>query len=268
MLNDFPEVVEAFFPKGPPFARYQISRTGKLVNVDSGRIAIIQSVPDKSATFNYTRTNEQRKNVVGKIRVKDLMVYSFFRGFYSPNSELINVLHHDRKPANLAIHNLVPIFTLQQLQSYFIYRLEMIEGEKFRVAVSKYPDEYTLDNYLVGIRGTTFALHKKVFMKSSSSRYAMYFIYPTFKEANNGGNTRYIQGHILVAATFVGPIPPGYHVHHIDGHPRNNDAPNLQILSARDHMRLHTDNFRKEQDNKELTSTCSICLVEVMSTPL
>ncbi|KAF1796781.1 hypothetical protein V8B55DRAFT_1600863 [Mucor lusitanicus] len=59
--------------------------------------------------------------------------------------------------------------SLHQLQSYFINRLEMIEGEKFRVAVSKYPGKYTLDKYLVGDGGTLFALNRKLFMKPGSS---------------------------------------------------------------------------------------------------
>ena len=36
-----------------------------------------------------------------------------------------------------------------------------------------------------------------------------------------------------------GPIPPDYHVHHIDGNPLNNDISNLACLSAADHVAQH-----------------------------
>lgn len=36
-----------------------------------------------------------------------------------------------------------------------------------------------------------------------------------------------------------GPIPKGFHIHHIDGNGLNNELSNLQCLSAGDHSRLH-----------------------------
>ncbi|KAL9549079.1 hypothetical protein MBANPS3_005369 [Mucor bainieri] len=89
-----------------------------------------------------------------------------------------------------------------------------------------------------------------------------FYTYPTFKKKEHGADTRYIQGHILVAPTFVGSIPSGYDVHHIDGHPKNNTASNLRILSREDHMKLHKNNFHKVQDNKEMLTTCSVCLAK------
>lgn len=43
--------------------------------------------------------------------------------------------------------------------------------------------------------------------------------------------------HRLVAETFIGNIPTGYHVHHKDGNKQNNDVDNLEILSIKDHAR-------------------------------
>lgn len=37
----------------------------------------------------------------------------------------------------------------------------------------------------------------------------------------------------------VGPIPDGWHVHHIDGDTENNDPANLEAISASDHARHH-----------------------------
>ena len=36
-----------------------------------------------------------------------------------------------------------------------------------------------------------------------------------------------------------GPIPPGYHVHHIDGDPSNDDISNLAAVSPAEHSREH-----------------------------
>lgn len=53
--------------------------------------------------------------------------------------------------------------------------------------------------------------------------------------------------HRLVAETFIGDIPTGYHVHHKDGNKQNNDVDNLEILSIKDHARetheMHPHNY-------------------------
>ena len=36
-----------------------------------------------------------------------------------------------------------------------------------------------------------------------------------------------------------GPIPKGYHIHHIDGNHENNDASNLEALPAKEHYDKH-----------------------------
>ena len=36
-----------------------------------------------------------------------------------------------------------------------------------------------------------------------------------------------------------GPIPPGYHIHHKNGDPRDNRLSNLECLSAHDHIAGH-----------------------------
>lgn len=49
-----------------------------------------------------------------------------------------------------------------------------------------------------------------------------------------------------------GPIPEGYHVHHIDGDTGNNDIGNLECLSAGEHMRLH---FEENPERREQART-------------
>lgn len=54
----------------------------------------------------------------------------------------------------------------------------------------------------------------------------------------------YFQGkpgllHRIVYAREVGPIPDGWHVHHLDHDRGNNDPTNLQALTASEHALLH-----------------------------
>ena len=43
-----------------------------------------------------------------------------------------------------------------------------------------------------------------------------------------------------------GPIPEGYHVHHVDGDYSNNTIDNLALLLAHDHESLHNENVSEE----------------------
>ena len=45
--------------------------------------------------------------------------------------------------------------------------------------------------------------------------------------------------HQALWADENGPIPPGFHIHHVDGDATNNDPENLEALPAAEHMALH-----------------------------
>ena len=53
--------------------------------------------------------------------------------------------------------------------------------------------------------------------------------------------------HRYVWEKEVGPIPKGFHVHHINGNKSDNRIENLSIMTATGHERLHN----QEQDRKE-----------------
>src|SRR5258708_4095523 len=42
-----------------------------------------------------------------------------------------------------------------------------------------------------------------------------------------------------------GPIPDGFHIHHIDGNKLNNNIENLQCLSHAEHLSLHMTSNKK-----------------------
>jgi HNH endonuclease len=44
---------------------------------------------------------------------------------------------------------------------------------------------------------------------------------------------------------YYGKIPKGYHIHHIDGNPLNNDINNLECVSSEEHSTIHKNDFIK-----------------------
>lgn len=47
-----------------------------------------------------------------------------------------------------------------------------------------------------------------------------------------------IRIHRCVYETFVGEIPKGYHIHHIDEDKQNNNVNNLKLMNASDHLKI------------------------------
>lgn len=71
--------------------------------------------------------------------------------------------------------------------------------------------------------------HKLKPNKNSAGYYQVYISY--------GGNKRVVMVHTLMAYTFIGKRPDGYHIDHIDGNKENNNIENLQYLSAEENIR-------------------------------
>ncbi len=45
--------------------------------------------------------------------------------------------------------------------------------------------------------------------------------------------------------SYYGKIPKGYHIHHIDGNPLNNEISNLECVSPEEHSKIHKNEFTK-----------------------
>lgn len=58
-----------------------------------------------------------------------------------------------------------------------------------------------------------------------------YLTLPILKD----GVKKTIRIHQVVAETFIGEIPKGYHVHHKDGNKQNNKVENLEIIHPKQH---------------------------------
>lgn len=59
-----------------------------------------------------------------------------------------------------------------------------------------------------------------------------------YAEIAIGGNrTRKL--HTMIYKIFIGPVPEGFGVHHVDGDKTNNCLYNLELISLGNHARLH-----------------------------
>ncbi|KAL0139494.1 hypothetical protein V8B55DRAFT_1335106, partial [Mucor lusitanicus] len=237
-LNDFPTKVEAVVPDSRVMTKYNITNDGRLFRVSTGveKQMIIIEGNKPAFAFDYKQDGQWKHCAC---RVVDIMVLSFYKDLYEDGAKLLDVLHHDRDPTLLRIDTLVPIFTWPQLQSYCIYRLNLIDGENFRVAQSKYPDRYTLPKYLVGDRGSIFSLITLAMMTPEAGTYAMFNLTPTYQ--NDAGKIRKkrVQGHVLVASTFLDNMGQDMEVHRINRHPRDNTVRNLVCLTHEEHVAAH-----------------------------
>ena len=88
------------------------------------------------------------------------------------------------------------------------------------------------DNYLVSTEGrvqnrTTGRILR--YSKSSSYRYPQVSLYN-----ENGAVSKNV--HVLVAQAFIGDVPPGYDVAHIDNDKENNRVDNLEIITHKQNI--------------------------------
>lgn len=74
------------------------------------------------------------------------------------------------------------------------------------------------------------------FVEFNGRRYFFQRVHGYYKTSRQHGG-RLLHRDVWEAAH--GPIPAGWHVHHIDEDRGNNDLSNLQAVSPRDHKRIH-----------------------------
>ena len=83
------------------------------------------------------------------------------------------------------------------------------------------------------MEGISVEFNGEVYIRSPKSRY--YFKHTT----RNAERKNAKQLHRAVWEFYNGPIPKGFHVHHIDGNVDNNDISNLECLPAKEHLSRH-----------------------------
>lgn len=92
------------------------------------------------------------------------------------------------------------------------------------------------------MEGKTVVFNGETYIRNPKSRY--YFKHTT----RNAERKNARQLHRVVWEYYNGPIPAGYHVHHIDGNIDNNAIDNLECLPAKKHLSMHA---QKNETNAE-----------------
>lgn len=67
--------------------------------------------------------------------------------------------------------------------------------------------------------------------------------------SNNGGKSSPKRLHVYVWEKHNGPVPSGYHIHHIDGDTNNNEIENLLMMLQEEHLKMH----RASASNKAIS---------------
>jgi len=87
--------------------------------------------------------------------------------------------------------------------------------------------------------------------------------YPDSKEASTRnyytkyvGRGRRIALHVVIYKDNFGEIPEGYHVHHKDGNPLNNNPSNFECLDGREHSRRHSKETYESNKAKGIDNLC------------
>lgn len=97
--------------------------------------------------------------------------------------------------------------------------------------VKGYEGKYQVSNLGKVKSFCTNAAGKELSLVNSKGQYLSF-------AAFNGMKWKSIRIHRCVYETFVGAIPKGYHIHHIDENKQNNNVTNLMMLSKSDHMKI------------------------------
>lgn len=92
------------------------------------------------------------------------------------------------------------------------------------VIVDGVPD----DRYLIDRDGNVWSNRTKRFLKGSTITYRKYQSF----SIGSGKTTL----HRLLYETFVGPIPAGYDIDHVDNNPQNNRLDNLRAVSRSENL--------------------------------
>ena len=100
------------------------------------------------------------------------------------------------------------------------------------------------ENYSITKEGDVYSLKwdkkRKLKPQKASQSKKGYVQVRLYDESGELGRLQYV--HRLVWQNFVGEIPDGLEIDHLDGNPRNNSIENLQLLSRRD----NTHKYQRE----------------------
>lgn len=100
-------------------------------------------------------------------------------------------------------------------------------------------------NYLIDMSGNIYSLYTNKFLKPATSACGRYKAGIIIDK-----QLRSFYVHTMVAMTFIGDIPEGYSVNHIDENKKNNCVNNLEIVTQGENAFLYLQNNLNALDKK------------------
>lgn len=102
-------------------------------------------------------------------------------------------------------------------------------------------DHKTIGPYILTVDGRLFRGNKEIKPSYTVSRSRRR--YSTLRLSIDGKRKKYFI-HRLIAEHFIGPIPEGYVVNHIDHNTHNNSLSNLEIISQKENCQMRTKFYK------------------------
>jgi hypothetical protein len=92
-------------------------------------------------------------------------------------------------------------------------------------------------------------------MKDKLKNGPYYFVRPPAEYPGKRYRDKYAYEHHVVWWAKNGLIPRGHEIHHMNGNHRDNRIENLQLVSSKEHRKIHADLSRKPP----LANECNYC---------
>ena len=118
--------------------------------------------------------------------------------------------------------------------------------------------------YLIDEQGNIYSNLKNRYLSINKK------VYATVSLVNSHGLQRQFSVHRLLYETYVGEIPQGYQIDHIDGNKLNNSLENLEAVTPKENSRRAVNNKLRDYsdisgDNNKLTRLTDSDFLEGLS---
>lgn len=203
------------------------------------------TISEEGVVFN-TKTNKELKGTIARNeyrtvqftingKARSLMVHRLVAEAFlendNPNSK--TVVHHiDGNKHNNNINNLQWVTLSENAKHRFEKKTneDILNNEDTNI--DGFVNIENFSNYLINKQGQVYSKKSKRILKASERNgYKRVFI------IDDNDNKKYISIHIAVYETFVGEIPKGMVIDHIDGNRSNNNIENLRCITQSENMR-------------------------------
>lgn len=199
--------------------RYEVSEDGRVFNIQTGRELKGTIDRNEYRTF-YLIVNGVQKCIMGH-----RLVAEAFLNNEDPEKKIIH--HKDGNPLNNKASNLEWVSYSennkrqnQKNRNYKERQTDWIDKKAERKDIPGF------ENYIINTSGEIFNKSRNIFLCLSDRNG-----YKRCDLKKENGEIKRFSIHRLIYETFIGPIPQGMVIDHIDGDKSNNELSNLRCIS-------------------------------------